>query len=294
MRSAESCTANNSDDTTNEQSYGGCGCAGGEQGTSRDERGRRRKLSQDVLGRLQKVEELNYSGSVYATTTYSYNGRDQLELIDQQGRQRSFEYDGHGRLSARITPEQGRTEYLYYLDDTVRQSKDARNITSTWQYNGRHLPTALSYSDGTTPEVGYAYDAAGNRTSMTDGLGSVSYQYNQLSQLQAETRSFTGVGSFTLSYQYNLAGQLTQVTNPWGVQVGYNYDTAGRVTSISGANYVGVTSYVNQVQYRASGAAKQIAYGNTRTLALSYDNRLRLSGWDLAGVLGYSYSYEQE
>ncbi|HKR59091.1 MAG TPA: hypothetical protein VJS64_05105, partial [Pyrinomonadaceae bacterium] len=37
---------------TRENTYGGCGCAGGEVTTVRDERGRRRKLSKDVLGRL--------------------------------------------------------------------------------------------------------------------------------------------------------------------------------------------------------------------------------------------------
>ncbi|MGH9928101.1 MAG: RHS repeat domain-containing protein, partial [Pyrinomonadaceae bacterium] len=54
----------------------------------------------------------------------------------------------------------------------------------------------------TTPEQGttsYSYNAAGNRTSMTDGLGSVSYNYNNLGQLGSETRSFNGVGTYTLS-----------------------------------------------------------------------------------------------
>jgi hypothetical protein len=41
---------------------------------------------------------------------------------------------------------------------------------------------------------------------MTDGLGTNSYSYNSLSQLTSETRTFTGVGAFTLSYDYNLAG----------------------------------------------------------------------------------------
>jgi hypothetical protein len=64
---------------------------------------------------------------------------------------------------------------------------NGRGATTTFAYNARHLPTSITYGVpggvAATPNVSFAYDAAGNRTSMTDGLGSVSYLYNQLSQL---------------------------------------------------------------------------------------------------------------
>jgi hypothetical protein len=53
----------NPDGSTRENTYGGCGCAGGEVITARDERGRRTRTSMDVFGRLSKTEELNW-GSV--------------------------------------------------------------------------------------------------------------------------------------------------------------------------------------------------------------------------------------
>ena len=62
--------------------------------------------------------------------------------------------------------------------------------------------------------MGFAYDAAGNRTQMTDGLGSLSYNYDQLSRMMSETRSFNGVGSFAINYAYNLASELSSVTDP--------------------------------------------------------------------------------
>src|SRR5438132_12524850 len=86
------------------------------------------------------------------------------------------------------------------------------------------------YGVAPTANVSFGYDAAGNRTLMTDGLGSVGYGYNQLSQLTSETRTLP-VGSFGLTYGYNLAGELTSVTNPWGAQVGYGYDNTGRLTN---------------------------------------------------------------
>ena len=286
------------DGATRLNTYGGCGCAGGEVTTGRDENGRRRKFTMDVLGRLKQVDELNWNQSVYSTTTYNYNVRDQLTQINQAGQIRSFTYDGHGRLLTRTTPEQGVTTYSYFTDDTVQTITDARGATMTFSYNQRHLVTGINFGvTGTvaaTPNVSFSYDAAGNRTSMTDGLGSKSYVYDQLSRMTSETRTFTGVpGSYTLSYTYNRANQLTSITNPSGAQVGYTYDTTGRPASVSGSGYGGVSSYVNSMSYRAFGL-KQMNYANSRTLSLQYDNRMRPTQWSIPNVLRMQYSYTWE
>jgi RHS repeat-associated protein len=290
---------------TVETTYGGCGCAGGEVLTVRDERGRRRKLYKDISGRLAKVEELNWDQSVYSTTTYSYNGRDQITQINQAGQLRSFAYDGHGRVASRTTPEQGLTTYAYNPDDTMQRLTDARDATTNFVYNARHLVTNINYTvpAGVAPtaNVSMGYDAAGNRTSMTDGLGSVSYVYNTLSQMQSETRTFNGLvgsaympsGSVTLSYQYNLGGQVTSMYNSWNaVTVGYQYDAKGALSGVTGAGYAGVGTYASNLRYRAFGALKGMTYGNNRTLALQYDVRQRLTRWDVSGVMGYDYFYD--
>ena len=69
---------------------------------------------------------------------------------------------------------------------------------------------------------------------MTDGLGSVSYAYNQLSRMTSETRTINGVGTYTLGYDYNLAGELKSVTNQWNAQVSYGYDKAGKLSNVGG------------------------------------------------------------
>jgi hypothetical protein len=51
---------------------------------------------------------------------------------------------------------------------------------------------------------------------MNDGFGSVTYNYNQLSRMSLETRTFTGLGSYTIGYQYNLARDLSSITDPSG------------------------------------------------------------------------------
>jgi RHS repeat-associated protein len=283
------------DGSTRENTYGGCGCAGGEVTTVRDERGRRRKFTMDVLGRLKQVDDLNWNQTVYATTTYTYNPLDQLTQINQAGQLRSFAYDGYGRLATRTTPEQGATTYSYFADDAVQTITDARGATTTVSYNNRGLVTGITYGVpagvAATPNVSFTYDAAGNRKTMTDGLGSMSYSYDQLSRLTSETRTFTGVGSFALTYAYNLGNEVTSITNPWSVQVGYGYDKIGRPTSVTGSGYGGVSSYVSSMSYRTFGL-KQMNYSNGRTLSLQYDNRLRLTSWSIPSVLRMQYLYE--
>jgi YD repeat-containing protein len=286
------------DGATRENVYGGCGCAGGEVTTVRDENGRRRKFTMDVVGRLKQVDELNWNQSVYSTTTYSYNVRNQLTQINQAGQIRSFVYDGHGRLQTRTTPEQGATSYSYFGNDTIQTITDARGATTSFNYNSRNLVTSINFgvsgNVAATPNISFAYDAAGNRTSMTDGLGSVSYAYDQLSRMTSETRTFTNLpGSFALSYVYNLAGELTSITNQSGAQVGYTYDQTGRPFSVSGSGYAGGSNYVTGLSYRAFGL-KQMSYANGRTLSVQYDNRMRPTQWSIPGVLRMQYSYTWE
>jgi RHS repeat-associated protein len=285
----------NPDGSTTELSYNVCGCAGSDTTTARDERGRRKQYTNDVLGRLVQVNELNWDQSVYATTTYSYNARDQITSINQAGMVRSFGYDGYGRQTSRTTPEQGQTTYSYYADGTPYVVTDARLATTTFTYNNRHLPTNISYGapSGVTPTqaVTFGYDEDGNRTSMTDGLGSITYHYDQLSRMDWEDRTFNGLGTYHLSYGYNFSGELTSFTNPWGATVGYTLDYMGRANAVTGANYAGVSSYVGSIGYRAFGATKQITYGNSKQVTLGYDNRMRLTSWDTSGVLGNQYYY---
>lgn len=286
----------NPDGSTRENLYAGCGCAGGDATTVKDEKGRRRRLTRDLLGRLKQVDELAWNQTVYATTTFTHNGRDQVTGVSQSGQSRTLVYDGYGRLQSRTTPEQGTATFSYFADDSVQTVTDARGAASTYSYNNRHLISAITYGVpggvAATPNVSFAYDSAGNRTNMTDGSGSVDYVYNTLSRLTSETRNFSGVGSFSLSYAYNLAGELTSVTNPWNAVVSYPYDKTGRVTSVNGANYFGVSNYANSITYRAFDSVKTMNYANGRTLSAAYDSRMRPSTWNVANVLGYNYNYD--
>src|SRR5205823_14696998 len=124
-------------------------------------------------------------------------------------------------------------------DDTIDSVTDARGAVCTYGYNGRRQVTSATHTLSGQPTISlsYGYDAAGNRTSMTDGLGTQSYSYNSLSQLMSETRTFNSVGSFTLNYDYNFAGELKTFMSPVGETLNYGYDSVGRLQNINASGY---------------------------------------------------------
>src|SRR5437660_12833143 len=115
---------------------------------------------------------------------------------------------------------------------------------------------------------------------MSDGQGSVTYQFDRLSRLQSESRTFSGVGTFNLNYDYNLAGELKSITDAWGATINYGFDSVGRVNNITGSGY-GVSQFLSNMQYRAWGTLKGETYGNGFTETASYNNRLQMTSFDV-------------
>jgi YD repeat-containing protein len=296
-------------------SYSSCGCAGGEVVTLTDEVGRQQRMYSDVLGRQWKTEVLNWNGSVYSTTANTFDIANRVTLIRQTDnasgayQDTTMSFDGYGRLQTKHVPEQRDqsgnptyTSYSYYTDDTLHTVTDARGATATYGYNYRHLVTAIDYSapGGITPTaaVSFAYDAAGNRTSMNDGSGSITYTYDSLSRMGSETKTFTGLGgSYGLNYGYNLAGQVTSIGLPFNSQqIGYSYDNVRRISSVTGSGFnatyyaypnqytEAVTTFASNIGYRAWGARKSLSYGNNISETTSYNSRLQPTDYNLSNT----------
>jgi YD repeat-containing protein len=301
------------DGTQKTASYDGCGCAGDEVVTLTDEAGREQKVYSDSLGRQWKTEAYDWYGNVYSTTENILNALDQPAFVrqfqgnDQSGvyQETAIGYDGYGRLQSKHSPEQNAgtsTVYSYNPDGTLYSVTDARGVKTTFGYNARRLVTGITYDrqgvatvatdkNGTTPvadtaAVGFTYDAAGNRLTMTDGSGSTTYHYDSLSRLTSEDKQFAGLsGTYTLSYQYNLAGALKQVTDQAaGASFTYSLDNVGRVTAITGSGLGTSSPLASGMQYRAWGALKGMSYGNGMSVTFSYNSRGLVTHYGIGGV----------
>ena len=111
------------------------------------------------------------------------------------------------------------TSYSYgHIDEG--SGTEYRNVLTKIAYT---VPSGL-YGVTDPSDITYGYDAAGNRISMTDGLGSMSYSYDSLSRLTSESRDFPGSGpDYSINYTYTLGGQLKSYTAPYPVELHWRW-----------------------------------------------------------------------
>ncbi|MGB7208963.1 MAG: hypothetical protein WBD27_09915, partial [Pyrinomonadaceae bacterium] len=314
--------------------YEGCGCAGGQVTTIQSERvhvpdqgtthaRRTEKIYADILGRDFKTETFGWDGySLYSTVTSAFNGRDQTISVTETeqstsiGQITAMTYDGHGRLKTQHRPEQNSgtaTTYNYNPDDSISSVTDARGATVTYGYGTQKLPVFVQYSvpQGSSVEVPsnvvFTYDALGNRTQMTDALGTVNYGYDELSRLVSESRQFSSQGTgfpnetATLNYTYTLSNKLRSYAMPFfsNLQVKYDFDKTGRLNVVSGTSSSATFDYADNPHYRAWGALTHLDYGNGTEMNVGgFNNKLQATTLSIskgtAQVINKTYEFNND
>lgn len=193
------------DGETKTYEYGGCGCTGEATVTVTNEVGRKTRTISDAFldnaTQVNKTEWLDFDGTtVYSTTLNISKPLERKTYVRQFAgtttdyttcpagtcREASTTYDGLGRTISQHRPiEIGSTTYEYYADGSLQKWTDARGANATRSYNKRGLPTNVDYVAAggavATPNVSFTYDANGNRLTMTDGVGTTTYNYDTLS-----------------------------------------------------------------------------------------------------------------
>ena len=130
----------------------------------------------------------------------------------------------------------------------------------------------------------YAYDAAGNRTEMTDPAGNTTrYCYDDVNRL---TEVLEADGART-AYEYDREGNLIKETNAAGQVTSYTYDDLGRRTSVT--NPAGATT---SVFYNELGKAERICYPNGSSTVYEYEKGGRLKSVRYPDGAGEHYGYD--
>jgi YD repeat-containing protein len=131
--------------------------------------------------------------------------------------------------------------------------------------------------NGTTT---YAYDAAGNRRSVTQANDvTTHYTYDDLYRLTNEQITDAQNGNYSASYQYDLVGNRTYSTID-GVQTAYSYDANDRLTQQGGTTYV----------YDANGNTLSESEDGQATTYI-YDARNKMvSSANATGTANYAYN----
>lgn len=142
--------------------------------------------------------------------------------------------------------------YTYTAVGQLKTRKWARNIVTTYAYFGEQsgeLNTgelkSVTYSDGVTPNVAFAYNRLGRQLSVQDGVGTRTFAYDPAT-LRQLTETFTG-GLFdgqviTQKYELSQVGAIGRWT---GVQVGTSADPDALYAA--GYGYEAATGRMNRV-----------------------------------------------
>jgi RHS repeat-associated protein len=218
----------------------------------------------DKAGQLTSVRRAD---GTQLRTTYFADGVVQSE-INAAGQATTYTEDPFGRV-ATIKDSLGHaTTYSYDGAGNIVKVRDAQGQTTSIRYDNSDQWTSRTYSDGRTPSVSVAYNAAGLRTSMQDGTGTSTWTYDSLGRL---TSQVTPNGM--VSYSYDAADHLTALTYPGGQTVTRSYGDDGELTSVT--DWLSKTT---TFAYDANGVVRSVAAANGVTTANVYDDASRLSG----------------
>lgn len=281
------------------------------------------RLFRDAAGNLTTFQYDAY-GHVTQTTfpsnlfeSYSYDlDENLLSKTDRNGHAINYTYDYLNRLSQKAYPDSTAVNYTYDLANRLTQVTDPTGTYGFTYDNMNRLTqtsTAYSFISGKTFTVGYGYDAASNRTSMTDPQNAATaYVYDTLNRLT--TLTYPSRTNFTFSY--DALGRRTKLVRPNGVTTNYQYDTISDLlsalhqtsgksgtTTLDGATYQydvagnrtsktdNRTNVTSSFSYDPTYQLTQVTQGST-TETYSYDlvgNRL-----SSLGVSSYSYNASNE
>jgi RHS repeat-associated protein len=295
--------------------------------------------SYDAGGRLATVKQtLSTAASGFITTQYAYDVYGNLTAVtDPNGNVTQYRYDDFGQMVRQDSPVTGTTHYGYDEGGNLTSSTDANGMTTQRTYDALNRIVAATSSvqavaappppsrgedapppaPGTDSEtVRWSYDDAsanrfgiGRLGTMTDPVGTTTYEYERRGLLTRETRTLTSClttrNSVTpcntysfgrtdvTAYGYDQDGNRSTIAYPSGqLTVTYTFDYADRPTSAAGIA-TGTT-------YLPFGPLTQLQFANGTTETFAYDTRYRMSDNDLRNgqpgtlglIAGYGYAYD--
>lgn len=182
--------------------------------------------------------------------------------LDATGATWTIERDDHGRITGWVDPLGDRWSATYDAADHLTSTTDPTGATTRYAWSAGLL-MGVDHADG-TPDVSYAYDADGRRTSMTDGTGTTSYTRDALGRITSVT---DGSGA-TVGTTFDAAGRLTAISYPGGHSVERTFDAVGRLVSVR--DWLGNTSTFT---WDAAGRLVRMVAGDGSVTERTHDAR---------------------
>jgi RHS repeat-associated protein len=198
-----------------------------------------------------------FDGGTLEWTLQSPTGREATVRIDEQGRPLhatqadlapvTYAYDDRGRPKSIVTSdgESDRTVSFEYHTEGhqagfLASLTDPLERTTNFEYDAVGRVTRQTYPDNRF--VDFTYDPEGNlRTLTPPGRSAHVFEYTGPGDRERyDPPELPGIDVVTI-YRYNLDRQLTEIERPGGEIVVFDYDTGGRLDSIT--SDAGVVDY---------------------------------------------------
>ena len=217
------------------------------------------------------------TNTVGHTATQQYDLIDRLEIVtDPLGRVTKTVYDDVGqvvevRRGVGTALEQAYVTNTWSDNGTLKSVKDANANITTYQYDTHNRLILTTLPDGSTVQQNNL-DQRGLPDEIINREGqSTSFEYDNLGRL---TFKDAPAPEADVTYQYDLAGKPTLISDTHGNSASYQYDAAGRQTELTDHN-----SRTVSYDYDQASKLKTITYPGSDNFQLSYqyDTLSRLS-----------------
>ena len=247
------------------------------------------------------------------TTTFAYDAfQREVSQTDGRGNTTRTVFDQNGRVSSTIDALGHATTYGY--DALGRQTSVTDPLTNT-VYTAYDAEGRIISQRGATYPVDYAYDAYGNKVSMTtyrnealtDG-DTTRWLYDEPSGCMTNKLYADGKGP---SYSYTPDGKLARRTWARGIATEYTYDNAGQLVSTTYSDdtptvslaynragrqteahdAAGITTFAYDA-YGANTNETVIGVAGTNVLERFYDALGRNTGYALNGTRQTTLAYD--
>jgi RHS repeat-associated protein len=263
----------------------------------------------DAYGNLTTFIEKMDNRDIVTKYSYDALGRP-VSLMDAYSNSRSWNYDGLGRLKlatdlhASWDTTYGTRQYEYDTLGRVKKYTNAKNEQTSYSYDALSRITRESYptSSSGTFVRDYTYDfwarSLGTLSSIVDPNTTVNYGYDPLGHKIRETR-IIGAKTYTLSYGYNSASVLTDISYPDGGKTKYTYKR-GFIEWVGYTDSTGnFTQIISDISYAPNSTMRSIRYGNgvIKNTERDVNNNYRLTQAtatvsDGTNLLDTNYSYD--
>ena len=231
----------------------------------------------------------------------TYTATGQLETVtDANGNTTKFAYDALDRLThtyfpSKTTAGQWSTtdfEQLTYnglgqLDSGKTRRGDVINYThdAMGQLIDRNVPGAPTHTaNGRAVTHDYTHDLFGNILTATHDGETTSYVYDEIGRVASQSHN----GSFTVSYDWDAANNLTKLTWPDGFEVDYIWDANNRVVEAKDGARI-----LASIAYDPLSSRQSVIYDSGASVSFTYTARGNLTDHDLAfaGAAFTNYDY---